>query len=767
MSSVEFKKLKVKTAEWLSAAELHKGYIVGDFCRIKEALSQLADASDGKIQLRRTTTRTGLCLHKDEIAWFCKTASLRRKKKSAITEIKTKTWLHAVDLKHGGYIDADIPEIRKALKIHQTDLPNYITMQRIGKKTGIYLLNTPKAIDAFRAISGYTVVAAKKTNRWLTPKELAGTYISASFGTIRRHLGEFQNDMPKEIQIKHSGGQNHRLLCLRNTPDAIKTFCAKANLQLVGELEDRTAEWLTAARLSKNYIQGDPRKILAALKKYQYTMPAGTIALKRCKTGKALCLLNNDDVIKEFCKQSGLIQAGILDGKSWLSARSLHAKKLIAGSYKEINKALKEWRKIKPEYVIERQYGKDIAVYLKNDSDVIAQFSAFYASPDRKTVKWLTAFALLHNGIVSGTHKKIEMALKEWQKTHPDDVLEKPFGNKRVMLSLRNDTAVIRAFCDEQKRKKEEWLPISALQKGKLVSGDSKIIESVLAEWEESRPSDISRKKHATGMILCLRNDPDVIKQFAEVVKNRKSRRGPKQALQWLSANELEYKLIDAGFSAIYQNLCLYQAKMRDVIQHKQTPNGQKLCLKRDAIEDFCKLCGLKAITLKTANWLSVKELLDGKYISGVYKNIKTTLMVNQRYKPEYVQMKTQCTGKQILCLLNDPDAILWLRRKLELSPLVFPEYAGEWVSVNNLSRFHILATPEQITARIQEIEYNIRNDVWYARDGKRRVLYLHRDSIEKFCQMAGFKMATDVSMAVAKVSSLVNAVSANAKQRS
>ena len=122
---------------------------------------------------------------------------------------------------------------------------------------------------------------------------------------------------------------------------------------------------------------------------------------------------------------------------------------------------------------------------------------------------------------------------------------------------------------------------------------------------------------------------------------------------EWLIARELASKYIVGDIKKIHDTLKQYADKMPNDIQVKRSGSLTALCLRRGAIDEFCKLSGLKradaTVGEKTSEWLTASEL-NGKYIVGDYRKIRNTVKQYADKMPNDIQVKRSGT-QTALCL--------------------------------------------------------------------------------------------------------------------
>lgn len=550
-------------------------------------------------------------------------------------------------------------------------------------------------------------------SKWLCPSELENTYICAGANVIRDLLYQFQSDMPKYIQARNIGGR--RDLCLLGNPLVIRGFCTIANLS-------QPNEWLTIGELCEKYLHCDPQSVLKIVQEQQTMMP------NDIKPQMVLCVRDDARVVDEIRKKIGL--APIAPATTPVVSTPQVAAPIPQNTVHE-----------------------------------------------KTAANWISVSGMMKKKVVHGVAQKISAALKEYQKINPDDILEKTFKGS-VILYLRNEPSVIQRFNEmldskkptkskETKINKDDWLSISVLLKQKIITGTYSKAAKALKDLGVGFPNDVLKKVRGCDFSYYLRNDSDVIQRFVNFLNPKQPEKSTDDVSnQWLSANDLEYRYIDAGFTSITDKLYQLQPTMSDVIQSQDTPRGQKLCLKGAAIQTFCAKSGFCAITQKTSDWLSVTDLIKQNYVPGPYKIVKGALSLNKAYKRDYVQMKIGARGKLSLCLLNNADAITWLRKKMGVSPMSFPDEASKWILREDLPEKYIVAPQDKINHMLYQCSDVLRNEIWIATRRGHSVVYLHRDAIETFCKLAGFKTTKEVEVLTTQAATMRDFARIQSKQK-
>jgi hypothetical protein len=192
---------------------------------------------------------------------------------------------------------------------------------------------------------------------------------------------------------------------------------------------------------------------------------------------------------------------------------------------------------------------------------------------------------------------------------------------------------------------------------GKYIVGDYRKILRAIEQYADKMPNDIQVKQSGSRTALCLRRG--AIDEFCKLSGlNRADERIDKSTIsektsEWLTASELAGKYIVGDIKKIRDTLKQYADKMPNDIQVKRSGSLTALCLRRGAIDEFCKLSGLKradaTVGEKTSEWVTASEL-NGKYIVGDYKKIRNTLKQYADKMPNDIQVKRSGT-LTVLCL--------------------------------------------------------------------------------------------------------------------
>ncbi|MBO4626100.1 MAG: DEAD/DEAH box helicase family protein [Alphaproteobacteria bacterium] len=446
-----------------------------------------------------------------------------------------------------------------------------------------------------------------KTPEWLTAGELAGKYIVGTKKKISDGLKNCADQMPDAIQCKKSGPKTP--LCLNI--NAIDRFCELSGLRRMDEtIGEKTSEWLSANELAGKYIVGGPTKILPLLEQYANKMP-DIIQRKKSWANTPLCLHIN--AIDDFCKLSGLqrvdetIDKSVISEKTseWLTAHEL-AGKYIIGIGKKILRLLKRYANKMPDAIQYKKSGTKISFCLNiNSIDDFCKLSGLQCMGEitgEKTPKWLTAHELAGK-YIHGTRQKIRRTLEEWASKMPDAIQRK---KSRSNTSLCLNINAINQFCGLSGLKRadetigertSEWLVAQEVA-GKYIVGDTQKILRALEQYVDKMPDAIQCKKSGSKTPLCL--NINAIDRFCELSGLRRVDEtiGEKTS-EWLVAHEVAGKYIVGDPKKILRLLEQYAEQMPDAIQSKKSGTTTPLCLNINAIDDFCKLAGLKRKKVK------------------------------------------------------------------------------------------------------------------------------------------------------------------------
>ena len=114
-----------------------------------------------------------------------------------------------------------------------------------------------------------------------------------------------------------------------------------------------------------------------------------------------------------------------------------------------------------------------------------------------------------------------------------------------------------------------------------------------MEQYADTMPDAIQRKRSGSQIVLCL--NINAIDEFCKMsgLKRVDDTIGEKTS-EWLGANELRVKYIVGDPTKILRAMEQYADKIPDAIQRKRSGPNVGLCLNINAIDEFCKLSGLK-----------------------------------------------------------------------------------------------------------------------------------------------------------------------------
>ena len=517
-------------------------------------------------------------------------------------EIKTDEWLSANDLA-GKYIHGMAGKIRRLLKQYQNQMPNDIQIR--SYRGNITHVLHRDAIDRFCEISGSLRVdhtIGPKTSEWISAHDLMGKYVSGDETVVRNALKKYQSIIPEYIQKKVNGGR----VSLYLRQDGVNKFCDIAGLTPYREMDDKTPGWLTAGELESKYIVGSAQKIALALKQYADEMP-NDIQQRRNKARTPLCL--NVRAIDRFCSLSGLQRVNTEMGDKtdeWLNAKELVGK-YIGGDINVIRKNLEKYSTDLSEYIQIRRNNTVPVICLHRDG--IKRFCKISGmtfvdnSIGDKTDEWLSTFDLYKNKYIKQDSTRIIKELRKYQRAYPEYIQVRRNAWGSNVLCVRRDfiddfckIAGLDRFDNTIGKKTSEWLTANDL-KGKYIEGSDVKILWAIKECQSKMPGDIQLKNNRGKTALCVNRD--AIDKFCEMSGLKrisifidKTSIGVKTE-EWLGPKELNTFLAHS-VDIILRALRQYQSQMPNDIQFKRSYNHKSLHLRRDAIDDFCKLSGLR-----------------------------------------------------------------------------------------------------------------------------------------------------------------------------
>ena len=293
--------------------------------------------------------------------------------------------------------------------------------------------------------------------------------------------------------------------------------------------------------------------------------------------------------------------------------------------------------------------------------------------------------------------------------------------------------------------KTSEWLTVREL-KGKYIVGDATKIRNTLKQYADKMPNDIQVKRSGSLTALCLRRG--AIDEFCKLsgLERADATVGEKTS-EWLTASDLNGKYIVGDYRKIRNTLKQYADKMPNDIQVKRSGPRTALCMRRGAIDEFCKLSGLNhadaTIGEKTSEWLTARELA-GKYIVGDYRKILRAIEQYTDKMPNDIQVK-QSGPRTALCLrrgaIDEFCKLSGLNRADErIDKSTISEKTSEWLTVRELAGKYIVVAPTKMLRAIEQYTDKMPNDIQVKRSGTQTALCLRRGAIDEFCKMSGLK---------------------------
>ena len=290
---------------------------------------------------------------------------------------KTSEWLTAKELTQ--YFPYAPDNISKKLVALAEEMKGKIEERQSGPNTALCLhIN---ALDEFTQLSELKKRAPRKTNEWLTPKELT-QYFSGGKSKISEQLVALAEEMKGKIEERQSGPNT--ALCLHI--NALDEFARLSELEKIPPR--KTSEWLTAKELTQYfpYASDNISKKLVALAEEM----KGKI--EKRQSGKQTCLCLHINALNEFAGLSKFKKRAPRKTSEWLTAQELM--QYFSGGYRKILNELERLvaDKKMPGKIEERQSGPNTALCLHiNALDEFARLSELEKIPPRKTSEWLTA----------------------------------------------------------------------------------------------------------------------------------------------------------------------------------------------------------------------------------------------------------------------------------------------------------------------------------------------------------------------------------------
>jgi len=313
----------------------------------------------------------------------------------------------------------------------------------------------------------------------------------------------------------------------------------------------------------------------------------------------------------------------------WLTVADLLGQHHVAGAYKKIHDTLKQYQRSMPEYIQYKRCGSRTVLCLHRDGIQMFRTKTQLERPatEIKTEEWLSVGDLIKKRYVVGMYSTILDALEQCQSKMPEYIKPK-YNGLRTVLCLHCDA--IEMFRDIAKFRHPatendsgEWLTAGALAKEKDIFGTHTRILRALEKYQFEMPEYIQKKRHGRILVLCLRRDG--IPLF---IKKSGLNRYEEKTDEWLSAKELAGRYIVGVSNRISDVMTIYQDMNLEYLRPKISGKRPVLCLRRDAIGQFCRLTGLKQKNIDFA------DMPD-----------KTTKPAQKNVKPESVLDKDEITA--------------------------------------------------------------------------------------------------------------------------
>ena len=426
----------------------------------------------------------------------------------------------------------------------------------------------------------------ERTDEWLTATELM-KYILGGKDKILQKLIALTKDMPGKIETRQSGSNTP--LCLHIS--AIEEFCQLSELKMVGSIQPKSKDWLTADELRK-YFVGQSEKILAKLRELAEKMPD---KIQQRKSGGATPLCLHISGIEEFRLLSGLERRTEIQPKTkdWLNSKE--ASQYFKAQQMIVLQKMNELAEKMPDKIQKRQSGSltPLCVHIGAIDD-LAKYSGLERKGKfpAKTNDWLTANEL-HMHIRAKADKILEK-LKEFANMMPDKIQQREIfnGQSPLCLHISGLDKFIQLSGLEKRttisKKTTEWLTADELT-NHFIGGAGKILGK-LRELAAKMTNEIQIMQSGSRQVLCLHIS--ALDKFAKLSKLERQIKLQAKTNDWLNATELA-KYFIGGRDKILKKLDELKTTMPDKIQKKQNGSHMPLCLHIDALDEFTRLSGL------------------------------------------------------------------------------------------------------------------------------------------------------------------------------
>ena len=439
--------------------------------------------------------------------------------------------------------------------------------------------------------------------------------------------------------------------------------------------------WLNPTDLVE-YIVGRHSKINQKLFEFKDVLPE-IIRLDHNKKGNVVPVLKKTG-IKIFCDTAGLQMRDIpksktpqIKQKGEYDFSPVQLSKYIKNKPTNISQALKKYKNVMPEFIVERQSLAATALFLHaEDMSVIQKFceianfkmrpvnSTYDSKHEPKSDNDLSCYKLAKY-IDAHPVTILRYLIKNADKMH-GAITEKMDSKGTVSWYLNRNH--IKEFCKisdlklrennnkdvlsvmESLAKAPKWL--SSTELDKYIALDSRVIRRRLIKYQDKIPDKIIEKKARNGQ-TALYLDKDYIVPFCRLI-NVKLRYNdlslddmentiiPLRGDDELSATDLNV-YISAHPRDIIKEMRVWKEYMPDAIVERRSTSGYvTLYLKKNRIKDFCKTSGLrlraKPLEKKennpkniedfvyagtTSEWLSPEAIFKkaGGYTKGAIEN--------------------------------------------------------------------------------------------------------------------------------------------------
>lgn len=520
--------IEIKTDKWLCATDLSR-YIIGHPQKVFIAMQEQMQYMPHAIKLMKNRGRITVFLNQDFIDEFCQRANLVQRNKKQCPD---KNWLNADHARK--YIIGDAAKIRQVF-IQQKE-------------------NMPYAFQEFLTSRGKVLFL----NREYIDELCEKTYLQRRNNT-KTDVPHNKNEKSKKIR--------------------------KANCYQ----ETKGDDWLTPYEFPKNII-AVPSVIRKALIELQPQMPYA-IQYKKNLTRITICLHRN--YLDEFFVKSGIQKCHIADeqDQTWLRISDLQ-KYFIVGT-KELAEAIKHAYTYMPHAITKvKTDGSRSGLRLHKDYlDEFAKFTKLKKRTDFElaTPEWLTVHEM--RPMVSATDSHLYKKIKELHPIMPHAIKELT-RDGRITLFIHKDHLV--EFCErsgikhqkDNPHKCKDW--INAREAKEFITGDAIKIRKAMQAIKYEMPYAFQESNFYGTPAIYL--NKSYIDEFCQKTGLKQKKMKINKTRAWLDAKELN-QIIYASEQKIQKALLSSKQTMPEKIQIKSISEKKSaLCLRRDALNDFCVL---------------------------------------------------------------------------------------------------------------------------------------------------------------------------------